>query len=92
MVSLSIVDDNLVEFNEEFSVLLTTPVNDVIPSQPSTRVLIINNDGVCFYMYIISAVIYYICNFLFSIIISVILIRVPSSLLLISRSGDWVQK
>ena len=48
MVSLSIVDDNLVEFNEEFSVLLTTPVNDVIPSQPSTSVLIINNDGVCF--------------------------------------------
>ena len=45
--TVEIVDDDIVEVNEEFSASLTTIVNGLVLSQPSTIVLIIDNEGVC---------------------------------------------
>ena len=44
--TVEIVDDDIVEVNEEFSASLTTIVNGLVLSQPSTRVLIVDNEGV----------------------------------------------
>ena len=60
-VIMRIVDDHFVEREEGFFALLITAVNGLILSQPSARIVIIDDDGVfvCAYMHFISTIIIY---------------------------------
>ena len=84
---MRIVDDHLTESVEEFYTLLITTVNGPILSQPSARIVIIDDEEgvfVCSYMLFISTVIYF---FIFHLYITISVLLILSSIL-IFRSGD----